>query len=47
MFGSDSMIRDFHVPYNRQRQVLADVGVPDHVQRRILGDTVAEWLGLL
>ena len=47
VFGSDSMIRDFHVPYTRQRQVFAAVGVPDHVQRRILGDTVAGWLGLL
>ena len=47
VFGSDCMIRDFHVPYRRQRQIFTELGVPEEIQQRIFGDTVAGWLGLL
>jgi len=46
VFGSDSMIRDFHVPYGHQRRVVAELGVPDDVQKGIFGDTAAAWFGL-
>ena len=46
VFGTDAMIRDFHVPYHGYQRVLSDLDVPQATQNAIFGGNAAKLLGL-
>ncbi len=46
IFGSDCMIRDFHIPYNAYQRLLSQLEVPKSTQDAVFGKTAARLLGL-
>lgn len=46
VFATDAMIRDFGFIYEKHRQVLAELEVPQAVREGVFGKTAAQMLGL-